>query len=425
MDGGDQRTKYGVILMNKFNVFFRYAYLPLIFLILSAATQTCAGTEHMSWEDTVKAAHGQTVDWYMWGGSPAVNNYVNGYLATGLKSEYNIQLRQVPVKDIAEVISKLIVEKQAGKNSDGSVDLMWINGENFRTCNQYKLLHGPFADKLPNQQYVDWLNPTVKNDFGTPVEGMESPWGSAQVVMIYDSARIQNPPASVPALINWIKTNPGRFTYPAPPDFTGSAFVRHIFYHAAGSVDKWQGDYTEVELKEAADATYAILRDLKRYLWREGTTYPDSPVRMNSLFADAEIDFSFSYHQGEASRNILDGLFPDTVRTYVFDEGTITNTHFVAIPYNAKDKAAAMVVANYLLSPEAQLKKATPGVWGDFPVIDPARLSTESRKTFNALPRGIATLTDAELQSHQLPEPPSKILVYLEKGWEEHVLKNR
>ena len=109
--------------------------------------------------------------------------------------------------------------------------------------------------------------------------------------------------------------------------------------------------------------------DLKNSLWRNGETYPDSPVRMNTLFADGEIDFSFSYHQGEASRNILDGLFKKTVRTFVFDEGTITNTHFVAIPYNAKDKAAAMVVANFLLSPEAQLEKAKPEVWGDFPAI--------------------------------------------------------
>jgi putative spermidine/putrescine transport system substrate-binding protein len=146
---------------------------------------------------------------------------------------------------------------------------------------------------------------------------------------------------------------------------------------------------------------------------------------MNTLFADGEIDFAFSYHQAEASRQILDGLFPETVRTYVFDEGTIANTHFVAIPFNAADSAGAMVVANFLLSPEAQLKKADPDVWGDFPAIDPGRLPPEWQARFRDLPRGPATLTDAELQSHQLPEPPSEILIHLEKGWEQHVLKER
>jgi putative spermidine/putrescine transport system substrate-binding protein len=303
--------------------------------------------------------------------------------------------------------------------------LMWINGENFRTCKSGDLLFGPFAPTLPNIKYVDRKNPTVANDFGTPVDDMESPWGSAQMVMIYDTANFSQPPRTIPALIEWIRGNPGRFAYPAPPDFTGSAFIRHFFYNAAGSVDKWQGGYTEEELQHAAEATYRQLLELKPFLWRKGATYPESPVRMNTLFADGLVDFSFSYHQGEASRNILDGLFPDTVRTYVFEEGTISNTHFVAIPYNAKDKEAAMVVANYLLSPEAQLEKANPNVWGDFPVLKLDRLPQEWQERYRNLPRGKATLSSSQLQSHQLPEPPSKILILLEKGWEKHVLKGR
>ncbi|MGW8193018.1 MAG: ABC transporter substrate-binding protein [Desulforhopalus sp.] len=403
----------------------RLSALIIVLFQLLTPHLNIAGETVSSWDDTVKAARGKTVDWYMWGGSPAVNGYVNGYLAPLLKERFNIHLRQVPVKDIAEVVSKLLVEKNAGKDHDGIADLLWINGENFRTCKEQALLYGPIADLLPNQQYVDWANPTIKNDFGTPVEKMESPWGSAQVVMIYDTARTPRPPTSISALLKWITANPGRFTYPAPPDFTGSVFVRQIFYYASGSVEKWQGEYSEAELEQAADATFAILRGLKSSLWRKGTTYPDSPVRMNSLFADGEIDFSFSYHQGEASRNILDGIFPATTRTYVFDNGTIANTHFVAIPFNAQDKAAAMVVANFLISPEAQLHKARPEVWGDFPVVSSARLPADWQEKFRTLPRGEATLSDEILQSHQLPELPSKILVYLEKGWQDHVLKGR
>lgn len=393
--------------------------------LLCSTQVSFAADQVMSWGAAVDAARGQTVDWYMWGGSPAVNEFVNGYVKTELKKRYGITLRQVPVKDIAEVVSKLVVEKQAGKNKGGSVDLMWINGENFRTCKKHDLLYGPFADVLPNQKYVDWENPTVKNDFGTPVEGMESPWGSAQMVMIYDSVRTPEPPGSVGALLDWIEAHPGRFTYPAPPDFTGSVFVRHIFYHFSESVQLWQGKYSEKNLEKAADNTYDALKKVRPALWRKGTTYPDSPVRMNTLFADGEIDFAFSYYQGEASRNIDDGLFPSTVRTFVFKEGTIANTHFVAIPYNAADKAAAMVVADFLLSPEAQLQKAAPGVWGDFPALAAEKLPVDWQKKFADQPKGVATLSNSELQKHQLPEPPSDILVYLEKGWDKHVLKGR
>jgi putative spermidine/putrescine transport system substrate-binding protein len=397
----------------------------VFFLLFAAMAIGTAIADERSWEDIVTEARGQTIDWFMWGGSPAVNAYVNGYVADQLKTQFDITLRQGPVQDIAEVVSKLVIEKQAGKDKDGHVDLMWINGENFRTCKRNGLLYGPFADRLPNQRLVNWDQPSVANDFGEPVEGLESPWGSAQVVIIYDTARVPQPPRTVGDLLEWIRSHPGRFAYPAPPDFTGSVFVRHIFYHVSGGAQRWQGPMDQAAFDQAASDTYRVLKELAPFLWREGQTYPESPVRMNTLFADGEVDFSFSYHQAEASRNILDGLFPDTVRTFVFDEGTIANTHFVAIPFNAADTAGAMVVANFLLSPEAQLKKAAPDVWGDFPIIDPARLPAEWRKRFDARPLGAATLSDTELQSHQLPEPPSEILIQLEKGWQQHVLKGR
>lgn len=401
--------------------------LLLAVLLLSCLPRNTQALElhTAAWPDVVAHAAGQTVDWYMWGGSPAVNTYVNEYITREVKERYNITLRQVPVKDIAEVVSKLVVEKQAGKTADGSVDLMWINGENFRTCKRHNLLFGPFAHQLPNQRFVDWSRSSVHNDFGTPVDGLESPWGSAQVVMIHDTARTPEPPQTLKELLVWIRKHPGRFTYPAPPDFTGSVFVRHLFYHVAGEVDRWQGAFTQEEFERAAHATYDLLNTLKPFLWRQGTTYPESPVRMNTLFADGEIDFTFSYHQAEASRNILDGLFPSTVRSFVFEEGTITNTHFVAIPFNAADKAGAMVVADFLLSAEAQLEKAKPEVWGDFPAVDITRLSPSQQRAFTALPKGPATLPDQILQAHQLPEPPSSILIQLEKGWQQHVLKGR
>lgn len=398
--------------------------LSLSSLFHSLADEALANS-NKDWLETLEKAKGQTVDWYMWGGSPAVNSYVNGYLASELQARFEITLRQVPVKDIAEIVNKIAVEKQAGKVTNGSVDLMWINGENFRTCKKLELLHGPFTDTLPNADNLDLNSPALKNDFGTPVENFESPWGSSQLVMIYDSARTPNPPKTIPDLLTWVKENPGRFTYPAPPDFTGSAFIRHIFYHATGSSQMWQETYSKPELTDGADTTFAIFRDIKNSLWREGETYPESPVKMDTLFADKEIDFSFSYQQGSASQNIKDGIFEDTVRTYVFDSGTISNTHFVAIPFNAKDKSGAMVVANFLLSPEAQLEKAKGEVWGDFPVIHPEKLSPEWQIKFNNLQKGVATLSDSELQAHQLPEPPSEILIFLEKGWQKQVLKNR
>lgn len=398
-------------------------------MLISVAFWLCcvssAGAEPINWNDVLKHARGQTVDWFMWGGFPSTNAYVNGFVASRVNELYGVTLRQVPVTDISEVISKLLVEKQAGKTTGGQADLLWINGENFRTAKRNGLLYGPFADRLPNHELVDWSRPSVYNDFGEPVENLESPWGSAQVVMVYDSARTPTPPVSMGALLEWVRRHPGRFTYPAPPDFTGSVFVRQVFYHVSGDAAVWQKPMNEKRFDVASQETYRLLRDLAPYLWRSGKTYPENPERLSQLLADKEVDFAISYHPAEASKKIRDGLYPPTVRTFVFEEGTISNTHFVAIPFNAAHKEGAMVVADFLLSPEAQLKKADPDVWGDFPAIDVNRLDLQWRAKFAALPRGAATLPDGVLQSHQLPEPPSDILIRLEKGWEEHVLKKR
>ena len=56
---------------------------------------------------------------------------------------------------------------------------------------QGDLLYGNWSQFLPGSAYVNWDDPSVANDFGLPVEGYESPYGKAQFVMIYDSARLR------------------------------------------------------------------------------------------------------------------------------------------------------------------------------------------------------------------------------------------
>ena len=55
-------------------------------------------------------------------------------------------------------------------------------------------------------------------------------------------------------------------------------------------------------------------------------------------------------------------------------------------------------------------------------VMNLRRLSSEQRKAVEALPRGIATLSYAELAAHYIPEPDAQYLNRLEKDWLEKVL---
>ena len=381
------------------------------------------GYEGQDWVAIVEEARGQTVNFYMWGGSDLINRWVTGWVAPRLEEKYGITLNMVPVTDATEYINKVLGEKEAGQDSGGSVDLVWVNGENFRTMRQGDLLYGGWSRFLPNSAYVNWDDPSVANDFGYPVEGYEAPYGKAQFVMIYDSARVPEPPASVPELIAWIEAHPGQFTYPAPPDFTGSAFMRHICYHTAGGYEPLLGDFDQALFAQASLDCWTLLNRLEPSLWREGQTYPESHTRQQELFADGEVSFDMAYNPAEASSLIENGRYPQSTRTFVFEEGTLANTHYVAIPYNSDSKAAAMVVSNFLLSPEAQLSKAQPANWGDLPVLDPALLPGEWQERFEAVPRGPATLAPEVLAAHRLPELQAAWLTAFEQGWEAEVLQ--
>ncbi len=381
------------------------------------------GYEAKNWADIMAEAEGQTVNWYMWGGSDLINTWVNENVKSNVKDRYNITLNMVPVADSPEYINKVLGEKEAAKNEDGAVDLVWINGENFRTMRQADLLFGPYSQFLPNTIYVNQNDPSVANDFGFPVDGYESPYGKAQFVMIYDSAKVAEPPKTVPELVAWIKENPGKFTYPAPPDFTGSAFVRHLCYAAAGGYESLLGEFDQAAFDAQLPACWELLNELETSLWREGQTYPENHTRQQDLFANGEVYFDMAYNPAEASSLVENGRFPQSTRTFVFEEGTIANTHYVAIPYNSSSKAAAMVVANYLLSPEAQLSKAQPENWGDLPVLDPALLPADWQAQFEAVPRGVATLSTEELAAHRLPELQAPWITAIEQGWELEVLQ--
>ncbi|MEK3884886.1 ABC transporter substrate-binding protein [Paenibacillus sp. PL2-23] len=380
-----------------------------------------------SWEQVLSAARGGTVNWYMWGGSEAINTFVDQKYGSVLKEQYGITLRRVPVSDTAEAVTKVLNEKQAGKHSNGSVDLIWINGENFATLKQGDALFGPFADKLPHSAYVDYSNPVVGRDFGLDTNGYESVWGSAQFQLVYDADRLQESelPRSYAELKDWIKQHPGRFTYNAPPDFIGTRFVKQLFYELTGGYEGWEQPFDQAVFETESSKVWDYLNEIKPYLWRNGDTYPKSIAELNRLFNNNEIDFTFTQEIGGIASDINRGILPETAAPYVFDTGTIGDYHYVAIPYNAANKAAAMVVANLILEPGLQFQKASAASgWGDGLGIDPARLTGDLKKQYDEISeeQGQTAVPADVLLKFKLPDLAAAYTPALEEGWKTHVL---
>lgn len=144
-----------------------------------------------AWSEVLDEASGQTVYFNAWGGSERINSYL-AWAGRRLNAEHGITLEHVKVGDIAEIVGQLEAAKLVGRNEDGNVDLMWVNGENFAAMKRQELTWGPFATALPNSQYVQ-DSPSIKADFSVPVDGLESPWGGAQLVFIYDTEIVTEP----------------------------------------------------------------------------------------------------------------------------------------------------------------------------------------------------------------------------------------
>lgn len=376
------------------------------------------------WQKVSGAAAGQTVNMYMWGGSENINRYLDDWVAPRMKETHNIELNRVPVNDTQDIINRLIDEKSVGK-TDGSMDIIWINGENFKIAKDNALLWGNFNSRLPNfTDYVDADAPEIAKDFGESVDGLEAPWGKAQFVLVHDEKKSANPPKSMKELADWVQANPGQFTYPAPPDFTGSAFIRHVLYETTGGFEQYQRPAEEMDdLESRLEPMWQYLNSIEPFLWRGGETYPESLAKLDQLYASGEVGMTMSYDPALAASEVLKGRFPESTRTYLLDGGTLANTHFLAIPFNSSSKAGAMVAINELLSPEAQTAKLSPENWGDLSALDLSKLSPQERQAMNEVDLGPATLPLAELEENRLPELAADYLEIIEKGWFEHVAK--
>ena len=364
-----------------------------------------------------KAAKGQTVYFNAWGGDAKINSYIN-WAKGALLDRHDVTLVHVKLTDTSSAVSRILAEKAAGRKTGGSIDLLWVNGENFAAMKRAGLLQDqPWVKSLPNWQYTDSKSlPGILSDFAEPTNGKESPWGRAQLVFSFDSARLKTPPKSAAALADYIAANPGRFTFPQPPDFIGMSFLKQILIELSEANPALYQPVNDADFAAVTAPLWDWLDKAKPNLWRSGNTYPANYPVLRQLLGDGEVDIAIAFNPADTSAAIARGDLSKSARTYIHNIGTLANVHFLAIPFNAAAAEAAKLVANFMLSPEAQVRKADTAVWGDPTVLAMSKLSNTQRMAFNNLPRGIATLNDADLE-RTLAEPHPSWVPRLEAAW--------
>jgi len=380
-----------------------------------------AALASLPWDSVVARARGTTVVWRMWRGDPSINGYVDGWLAPRLAERFGITLQAVDGQG-AEIINALVTEREAGTAS-GKASLLWINGETFAGLREEGLLAGPWAGRLPNARYVDSASTIISRDFEQDPQGYESPWGAVTFALIYDTVRTPVPPRTVAELAAWIRAHPQRFTH--DQGFAGATFLKGAMYALAGGVAPFQGGFDSTRYEHGRDALFAWLRALTPSFWRAGATYPPDVAALHRLFANNEVDFTMSNNQNEVVAKVQQGVLPPTARAVLLRDAAIANTHYVGIPVNAPNAAGAMVVADVLLSPEAQYEKGRPDVWADGTVLDRARLGAEWAERFAAMEADARAIPADTLRRYAQPEVAPEYHQRLVRDWREGVRRER
>ncbi len=375
--------------------------LSTIGIVASTLSISAYAADHTAeWSNIEKQAQGQTVYFHAWGGSQEINRYIQ-WAGKEIKQQYGVTLKHVKVTDIAETTTRLISEKAAGKNAGGSVDMVWINGENFKSMKDNQLLFGPFTDTLPSWTYVDKSLP-IDKDFTEPTLGLEAPWGLAQLVYIHDKEKLNNPPVSYNEMLSYAKAFPNRVTYPRPPGFHGTSFLKSLLIELTDNHKALSQPVVEDDFADVTAPLWDYLNEFHKHAWRAGKQFPANSSEMIQLLDDGQLDLAISFNPNAAFSAQASGKLAETTQAYAMNYGALSNIHFLAIPWNANAQQGAQVVINFLLSPEAQSRKGDLSVWGD-----PSVLSTKHL-------RGTAKNTQ---QFKAVPEPHPSWQAAIEKEW--------
>ncbi len=383
---------------------------------LGFLSQMTHATSTPQWQQTIDQGAGDTVYWHAWGGDVRTNDFIT-WVGEQTEILYDVKVKQVKLSSTSEAVTQVLAEKAAGQNTNGTVDMIWINGANFLAMKEQELLHGPFVTDLPNSKYLN-LGPNAPAtvDFTEAVAGLEVPWRLARFVFIVDSKRVAQVPLSMAQMLTWAKANPGRLTHPVVSNFMGTTFLKQALIELTPDVSLLQQPATEQSFIAATAPLWRWYDEIKPYLWRAGKNFPENESIQQQMLSDGAIDIAMAFDPAAAAAGIASGLLPKSARVFVPSQGSLGNVSFVAIPYNASHLAAAKLVANFLLQPETQARMQNINVLGSFSVLDPTQFNETQAQVFADLPTSEALPTLTEL-GPTLLEPHASWGEKLKQQW--------
>ena len=390
-----------------------------------------------SWDDVkARAASEGKVNFYYWGGSDVINIWVDS-VVTPAMAELGVTLNPVRITGTKDAIDLILAERNAGKGlGKGSVDAVWVNGENFYTLSQQGALFGSFADKVPNSDNYEW-NPddprSLMNlrDFGVVTDAQEIPWSAQQYVCAVDRQYVkpEDTPSTFAEMKTYLEANPGKFTYVKPPHYIGNTFVQAVVYahnpDGNGAVP-FQSSLQELgadELARLIKPGMEYLRAIEPLLLDANggkPRYPEDIAALDGLFLNGEVHFDCKFGLYAVHTGLTTGAYPEKAEEFIFPKGTmIKNKNYLAIPANSPNPASALVFANYMASVESQASKLE---LAGMPVgIDLWRVPADEAAAVERVAPSHYGVTQADLDANSAPDTNASLVDVIEATWLEYI----
>lgn len=391
----------------------------------------------LAWESVLETARAEgEVQFFYWGGDDNLNIWMDSVVTMAL-AELGVTLRANRITGTKDAVDLVLAETAAGKGiGEGSVDAIWLNGENFFTLKQQGQLFGSFAQALPNSVHFEWDQADPRStlnlrDFGTTTEGMEVPWSSEQYVCVANRSLMaaDQTPSDFAGLRTYLEGNPGKFAYIKPPHYLGNTFVQQVLYafnpDGTGAAP-FQGSIANLgvaEMTRLIEPGFAYLRALEPLLWggpQGNARYPEDGAAADGLFRNSEIHLTCGFGLYAVATKRASGNYPDTAEEVIFPAGKmIKNKSYLTIPANAPNPAAALVLANYMSSVEAQVTRLE--LVGYPAGVDPWRLSPEDAARLEAAAPPHFGVTAAELDANIAPDTNASMVDVIEAVWLDYI----
>ncbi len=392
----------------------------LCIVLLITACKPPATPREAAWQRMVNSAKNSTVEFYTWTNDKNMRNWLDKSVHKALKEDYSINLKLTDA-DFRHVVEQLEADKLAN-NRIGKIDLLWLNEAQFIEMKKKGLLYGPFSEDVYDYSAYFSVEDLMVNHIGnTPCEGYLIPFDKKILAYYYNRDVIENAPASIDQLERMLIDNPGVFTYPQAQDPIGGAFIRSIildFVDAEAFHDK---NLSEAELDALIKPGLSYLKAISKNLLNEGKTYPATSEELDQLFSDGKVGITMSFDYQHGSKKTGKGEFSYGTRPFILSKKNVCQQQFLAIPFNASNKSAALITINKMINKKLQIRKMRIADYGGLPPYSSSFIDDDLRDSIERALRKKSIVKITSLLESGVKDIPAQYHDYINAAWQRSV----